>query len=224
MHLQKQFTLLHVLCLTVAWGSPAIAGPLFPCVRAVSSNNGNFIVISDVKFGPEQINAVKLRRVSLEVFPKENFINAKDKLIAPATYWTEWVLWSVALDSSGVHNEPECPLPLITDDGEFLILLQTGPTFGDDSTVLRIYRRRDHLGDPLREGPDHGVFIKDIVLKEIWTPDRLAANPRFWTDSTPQWFAGGTFEFSSDYRQLIHKTRWGNTVRINLADGAVLEE
>ena len=159
----------------------------------------------------------------LEVFPKENFINAKDKLIAPATYWTEWVLWSVAWDSSGVHNEPECPLPLITDDGEFLILLQTGPTFGDDSTVLRIYRRRGHRGDPLREGPDHGVFIKDIVLKEIWTPDRLAANPRFWTDSTPQWFAGGTFEFSSDRRQLIHKTRWGDTVSINLADGSLRE-
>jgi len=55
----------------------------------------------------------------------------------------------------------------------------------------------------------------------LWTPDRLAAKPRFWTDETPEWFAGGTFEFSSDYRQLIHKTRWGNTVRINLADGSL---
>lgn len=146
---------------------------------------------------------MNLRRVSLEVFPKENFINAKDKLIAPATYWTEWLLWSVVLDSSGVHNEPECPLPLITDDGEFLILLKTGPALTEDSTALRIYRRRDHRGDPLREGADHGVFIKDIAFKEIWTPDRLAANSHAWTDETPQWFAGGTFEFSPDRRQLI---------------------
>jgi hypothetical protein len=73
----------------------------------------------------------------------------------------------------------------------------------------------------MREGPDHGVFIKDIALKEIWTPDELAANSGAWNDETPQWFAGGTFEFSSESRQLIHKTRWGNTVRINLQDGSL---
>jgi hypothetical protein len=125
-----------------------------------------------------------------------------------------------------MHNEPEpCPLPLITDDGEFLILVHVGPALSTDKgPVLRIFRRREHLGDPLREGPDHGVFIKDIALTEIWTPDQLAANPIFWDDHTPEWFAGGTFEFSSDYRQLIHKTRWGNTVRINLANGSLSDK
>lgn len=39
MQLKKQFTFLRVLCLTVACGSPAIAGPLLPCLKAVSSNN-----------------------------------------------------------------------------------------------------------------------------------------------------------------------------------------
>jgi hypothetical protein len=75
----------------------------------------------------------------------------------------------------------------------------------------------------VREGADHGVFIKDIALKEIWTPDRLAAHSRSWTDEAPQWFAGGTFDFSSDHWQLLHKTRWGNIVRINLADGSLRE-
>jgi hypothetical protein len=74
----------------------------------------------------------------------------------------------------------------------------------------------------MSEGPDHGVFIKDIALNEVWTPDKLAANSSIWTEGTPEWFAGGTFEFSSDCLQLIHKTRWGNTVRINLQDGSLL--
>ena len=112
-------------------------------------------------------------------------------------------------------------MPLITDDGEFLILLHVGPALSGDTAVLQIYRRRD---DPIREGPDHRVFIKDIALKEIWTPDKLAANTNFWTDHTPEWFAGGTFAFSSDYRRLIHQTRWGNTVRINLADGSLSDK
>lgn len=41
------------------------------------------------------------------------------------------------------------------------------------------------------------------------------------TDETPEWYAGGAFNFSSDGQQLIHKTRWGNTVRISLGDGSV---
>ncbi len=72
----------------------------------------------------------------------------------------------------------------------------------------------------MREGPDHGVFIKDIALREIWPADKLP-NQQIATDETPQWFAGGTFEFLPDCRLLIHKTRWGNTVRINLQGGSV---
>ncbi len=188
-------------------------------MKAVSSKNGNFLVLTDVQFEPRQGS---VQRVSLQVFSKEDFINEKDRLTAPATYWTDRLLWSVVLDSNRIHNEPHpCPLPLITDDGEFLILVHIGPAFSDDPAVLQIYRRRDHLGDLVRAGPDHGVFIKDIALKEIWTTDKLPASSGVWTDETPQWFAGGTFEFSSDYRQLIHKTRWGNTVRINLEDGSL---
>ena len=97
---------------------------------------------------------------------------------------------------------------MITDDGEFLIVLNVHAT----DSALRIYRRRDHMGDPVREGPDHGVFIRDITLREIWPADKLA-DVQIVTDETPQWFAGGTFEFSTDLRLLIHKTRWGNTVR-----------
>ena len=67
---------------------------------------------------------------------------------------------------------------------------------------------------------DFVLTIKDIALREIWPADKLP-NAQWATGETPQWFAGGAFEFSPDCRQLIHKTRWGNTVRINLPDGSV---
>jgi hypothetical protein len=183
----------------------------------VSSKSGNFLVLAD-QFVPGQ------ERVSLQVFSRENFINASQRLEAPGVYWGRQD-WGVVLDADHMHNVPApCPLPLITDDGEFLIPPHVGPALSGDTAVLQIYRRRDHPGDPVREGPDHGVFIKEVALNRIWTPDRLAANPSVWTGETPEWFAGGTFEFSSDYRQLIHKTRWGNTVRINLADGSLSDK
>ena len=214
-----QLTFLFGMCLVFLLALPAVGGPLFPCVKAVSSKNGNFLVLTDVQPEPGQGNT---QRVLLHVFPKETFINTKDRLAAPASYWTDWIRWSVILDANRIQNEPEeCPLPLITDDGEFLVLLHVGPTLSGERAVLQIYRRRDHPGDPVREGPDHGVFIKSIVLREIWPSDKLAENTAAWTDETPQWFAGGTFEFSSDSRQLTHKTRWGNTLRINVQDGSV---
>jgi hypothetical protein len=106
-------------------------------------------------------------------------------------------------------------LSLITDDGEFLVVV--GGCF---DYCLRIYERRDHLGDPVRQGPDRGVFVKNISLSGLWPADRVAANQAM-DDESPQWFAGGTFEFSEDCRELIHKTRWGNVVRIRLADGSI---
>lgn len=192
-----------------------LAGALPPCVKAVSSSNGNFIVINDVQYVPGNGNTRTVERASLEVFPKETFINTKDRVTASATYWTDWARWSVVLDSSNSRPVPGCPLSLITDDGEFLIVLNAHPV----DSALRIYRRRDHMGDPVREGPDHGVFIRDITLRDLWPPDR-PIKLQVTTDESPLWFAGGTFEFSSDSRELIHKTRWGNVVRIRLQDGS----
>jgi hypothetical protein len=216
---KKQAAFLSVFCLNFACALPAVAGAPFPCPKAVSSKNGNFLVFIDIQGEPRQGG---VQRVELQVFSKEILINAKDKLTAPATYWYESWRWSVVADSSTLHNvQAPCPLPLITDDGEFLILLHVGPGMSGDTAVLQIYRRRDHLGDPIREGPDHGVFIKEIALKEIWPSDKLPAKSANFTDASPQWFVGGAFEFSSDLRQLIHTTRWGNTVRVNLRDGSL---
>lgn len=212
--------LLFGLCLALSLTLQAAAGPLFPCVRAASSKNGNFLVLIEAQDKPGTQN---IQQWSYEVFPKENFINAKDRLDSPGAYWHNWMRWSVLLDVDPVHHDFSCPLSLITDDGEFLVLLHVGPMFPADS-VLQIYRKRDHLGDPVRQGPDHGVFIKSITLNDIWPPDKITPNTWHWSDETPQWFAEGTFEFTLDCRQLIHKTRWGNTVRINLSDGSISRE
>jgi hypothetical protein len=219
MRLKRRYKCLCALSLLLAGGSSAIAGPIFPCVRAASSRNGSFLVLAD-QYVPGQ------ERVSLRVIGKENFINAYQRLAAPATYWgAEQAGWGVVLVADLMRNVPApCLLPLITDDGEFLIVLHVGPALSGDQVVLQIYRRPHPPFEPIRDVPDHGVFIKEIALNKIWTPDRIAANPIFWTDHSPEWFAGGTFEFSPDYRQLIHKTRWGNTVRINLADGSLSDK
>jgi hypothetical protein len=196
----------------------ALAGPFPPCLHAASSKNGNFLVLIQAEntSGTRQI-----RQWSFEVFPKEDFINAKDRLDAQGTYWTDWMRWSVLLNIDP-HTLSLCPFPLITDDGEFLVILHVGPAFSGDP-VLEIYRKRDHQGDPVGEGPDHGVFIKTIILNEIWPPDKAEAATMF-TDESPEWYSGGTFEFTSDCRQLIHKTRWCNTVRIHLKDGSISQD
>jgi len=101
-----------------------------------------------------------------------------------------------------------------------MILLQTGPTFADDPAVLRIYRRRDHPGDPIRGVPDHGAFVRDIALADLWPVERTKAMTSWWSGA-PEWFEGGKFEFSPDSRLLIVTTRWRNVIQINLETGSL---
>jgi hypothetical protein len=42
-----------------------------------------------------------------------------------------------------------------------------------------------------------------------------------WDDHSPEWFAGGTFDFSEDNSQLIYKNQWGDTMRIDLSQGTI---
>jgi hypothetical protein len=192
---------------------PAGAGALFPCARAVASANGDFVVILDDQLQPGQSYAHE----RLSVFPREKFINAKDELLTPAPYWTDREAWSMVLDSS--RDLANCPAPLITDDGEFLVLLQTGPAFAATS-VLRIYRRPD---SGIAEAPHQTASI-NVALVKLWSPVQLAEINPLWHDGTPQWFAGGTFKFSSDSQVLIYTTRWHNTVRVTLENGSVSTE
>ena len=152
---------------------------------------------------------------------KATFINADQRISAPVTYWGDWP-WAVVLDMNKESDRSfsfSCAVPLITDDARFLILLAAGPAF---DTVLRIYKRGED-NERMQDGTVKGVLVKDVKLKELWPAARIDGN-RMWTDHTPEWFAGGRFDFAPGNLQLIHKTRWGNTVRINLPDGKVLGE
>lgn len=87
---------------------------------------------------------------------------------------------------------------------------------------MRVYRKGDS-SDRMQDGTVKGVLVKDIQLEELWRATKI--DPiRLWTDHTPEWFAGGSFDFAPGNLQPIHKTRWGNTVRINLPDGKALKE
>jgi hypothetical protein len=199
-----------LLLLVLTSCPPLFAGALMPCLKAAASKNGDSLVVVERQPGSGQI--------SLQVFPKENWVNAKDKLNAPTVSWTDFMRWSIVLEPQRL-NWDSCPLPLITDDGEFLILLNRDPSMADRE-ALQIYRRRDRIGDPIREGPDHGVFIKSILFKEILPPNGIGAN-QVWTDESPQWFVGSSFDFSVDNRELLYKLSRGDAIHIDLHNGSV---
>lgn len=203
-----------------------IAGASAPCVKASISANGDYLVIRDFNLEPgareESGQPFRPQSISLQVYPRERFINQKDRLNSDSTFWTDLTLeWNVNIDLRKEPSMSACPNFLITNDGEFLVIFSG--MFVDGA--LRIYRRRNHLGDPIREGADHGVFIRDVSLKELW-PATVYVNWRSqtFTDESPLWFAGGRFAFDHDSRQLIYKTQWGNTALVQLADGSVAHQ
>src|SRR5437660_4779928 len=170
MRLSTQLARMTILFLILACARLALASALPPCLKAASSKNGNFLVITDVLLEPQHGNTLRVRRATLQVFPKENF-NARERLIAPVTHWTNWLQWSVVLRPRNKQPVTACPLTLITDDGEFLIVLHLHTA---DFDALQIYRRRDHIGDPARRGLDHGVFIKNITLIKTSTSNNCS--------------------------------------------------
>jgi len=197
----------------------SIAGPLFPCPTAVNSVHGNAIAIAH-NTSEWHAGSGKLLSVRFTVMRKMNFVNDSQKISAPVIYWGDWP-WAVVLD---MNNQADgsfssCAVPLVTDDAQFLILLATGPAF---NSVLRVYREGDS-SDRMQDGTVKGVLVRDIKLEELWPATKI--DPiRVWTDHTLEWFAGGSFDFAPGNLQLIHKTRWGSTVRINLPDGKALKD
>ena len=203
----------------------AMAGALAPCLKAGISADGSYLVIREFQLEPGSKETpgepLKIQKVIYRIYPKEEFINEKDRLVSQAKFWHELAgEWSVVLDLHKLPSMWSCPYFLITNDGEFMVFF--GSYIGDHG--LRIYRRRDHIGGPIRQGPDHGVFIREVPVRELWPPEAYDRwSKGIFTDHSTQWLAGGSFEFTADSRQLLYKTRWGNTVSVRLVDGSVSE-
>jgi hypothetical protein len=207
-----------VISVLASLTNTAQAGPMQPCISATLSTNGNILVVNQLTFDdPNNVYGQVPRSSTFVVFRRHVEINEGVRLDGPNTYWTD-PLWSVVIKNGNNFPAVACPYALVTDDGEFLILV--GDSFGPGA--LSIYRRRDHPGRPFGgPGPDRGVSVRQISLGDLWPPEMI---PEGMNDHTPQWFAGGTFAFSPDSRTLIHKTRWGNTVLISLETGVVTSQ
>ena len=222
MRLSATLSVSCVLTLILGSAFPGLAGQPPSCIKAASSKNGNFLVLMNMQLDPPQSKDGVTMSFSFEIFPKENFLNAKDRLTTPGAYFSggSWAQWGVALDSRNGTDGPFtsfCPLPLVTDDGEFLILLAQTPAFSADNVVLRIYRwDRKSTGIP-----GEGRLVEEFPLKKFYFP--LLESP-CCSDESPAWFAGGSLNFSSDNSQLIYKSQYGNTARITLANGSVSSE
>ena len=218
MSLRHTFLVSMAIVLTSAPFS--FAGALFPCPTAVDSVHGNALAIvhDTVRWNG---TTGKLLSVQFTVMSKAAFINDSQRISAPVTYWGDWP-WAIVLDMGKEADRSfsvSCAAPLITDDAHFLVLLATGPVC---SSALRIYSK-GNSDNRMEDGTIKGVLVREVKLDELWSVAKIDPNC-IWTDGTPEWFSGGSFDFSSDSLQLIHKTRWGNTVRINLRDGKVLKE
>lgn len=209
---QHGSAILLAVCTLVATTSSAHAGSLLPCIDATLSANGSILVVNELTYDdPDESHARHVTSSTFRVIRRYVNPNEGLRMNGPDIHFAN-PIWSVVLTNSDLA----CPYTLVTDDGEYLILVRGAFAF---QNVLSIYRRRDHPGRPIGgPGPDHGVIVRQIPLSDLWSPEQIPENV---TDHTPAWFASGTFAFSADNRTLIHKTRWGRTLQISLETGAV---
>lgn len=206
------------LCALTAAPVTLRAGPLAPCVAATLSANGKILVINELTFeDPDETHGRRPQTSTFRILHRFADANEGTRVNGPNGYWTD-PMWSIVFKSGEATPFIACPYTLVTDDGEYLVLL--GPSIGP--AALSIYRRLDHPGRPLGgPGPDHGVLVRQISLSDIW-PQHQA--PRMFFDSTPQWYANGTFAFSPNQRTLILTTRSGRKVKIDLKTGEIHAE
>jgi hypothetical protein len=211
---QRGSAILLMVFALVATASFAHAGPLPPCIDATLSANGRILVVNELTFDdPDESHTRHVTSSTFRVLRRYVELNEGLRMNGPDAHFAN-PIWSVVL----TNGHPACPYTLVTDDGEYLILVEGAFAF---QNVLSIYRRRDHPGRPFGgPGPDHGVLVRQIPLSDLWPPEQI---PEMVTDHTPAWFASGTFAFSADNRTLIHKTRWGRTLQISLETGGVKE-
>jgi hypothetical protein len=190
----------------------AIASNMRTCPKAATSSKGHFLVIIERKLERINKDESRITKTSYEIYPREDFSDDRKAFHSSSDFWYDSLEWN-AVNPPNSDSLFLCPEPLLSDDGQFLILLNDASP-GQQSSVVWIYRRPS---DSHRDG----VLVKTIKLVELWPADKFQQQPMLFTGADPLWFAGGSFEFSSDNRILIYKTPWNTEIRISLADGTV---
>lgn len=139
----------------------------------------------------------------------DGFINVKDRLTAPNTFYSESG-WTVKTKFDDAHLTY---WPIVSDDGATLVLV--GVTFADPrDAVLKIYRQSG-VG---------GALVRSFALGELWSESEIYPGGNkllVFTDGSPQWFSGGRFAFSPDGGSLVYTHANGGTTVIRVRDGAV---
>ena len=186
----------------LALASAIWAGPLFPDVRTAASANGKFLVAMEFEYlNPDQ-QVRTITRITYRILRREEFIN--DEFTTTNPFWSND--WDVGM----VPQAEGIPLPFISNDGEYLVLVATNPPFSD-LTVLRSYRK--HL-------PGGEDSLRTYKLKDIWTADELKADATLFRLGGPRGLVGCALGFSLDGSAFVVKTPWGREVRLDLNGGA----
>jgi hypothetical protein len=194
---------------------PASASSI-PCgPRAAASHDGRFLIVLEEETEPkkDEPGVNQTTRITMNIFPQEDF-----QVTTPMTFWANsGPLWTTVLEPSKIKSLPDCPIPLISDNAEYIVLLLIIDDFDPRNKVMQIYRR------PSNTVPrGNGVFVKELTLGEIW-PEHKFQNEGMNT-GTPLWFEGGTFDWGKNSYSLIYKTQWGDSIRIDLNTGSFSKE
>jgi hypothetical protein len=192
--------------------SLGFAGPLFPDVRVSSSSNGKYLVVVEETFDNPDAGVRRVLQRTYVVLQSEPFINYGNRLQSATQFWSSsgsqcWQVTPAGATSQSIY------LPMISNDGQILVLVLVSPPMGDQE-VVRIYHR---------EG-NKAKLIRAVKLSGFWTADEMKTYVGPASDETPMWYAGATLEFSSDDQDLLFRSRWNDTVKINLADDSKADD
>jgi hypothetical protein len=176
-----------------------IAGPLFPNVRASRSANGQYLVVVDETFEKPDAGVNHVLSSTYVILSSEPFGMPQTS----STFWSEFG-WQVTLE--GGASRP-VSVPLISDDGQTIVLIDACPPMRGDQEVMLIYQRQGNAAK----------LFRTLRLSDVWTHEEIESNGDV-LGGAPMWHVGGSLEFSSDSRELLYRSRWNDTVRIKLAD------
>jgi hypothetical protein len=179
-------------------------------VTASISTNGRFLVVTERQYdNPDPHFVRRILRTTYRVIETEAFLNSKDRLSTPVRFWSD--RWQVTLEG---NDDIRIFWPLISNNGESLVLVGVTWAGPGATTALKIYRK----------ALPEGTLVRSVPITDLWTSRELDPDGRgavMFTDASPEWFAGGSLAFSTDDRKLLYSTQWGDCLSIALADGAV---
>jgi hypothetical protein len=217
------FLLFSSLCLA------ASESGYITCVRAARSTNGGSLVVFDEELEPvgDGSHGWRPLRTTYEMFSLqsvEQLSHPPNQITAPMAFWEDSPYsWKVVFEPKDGRIMPACPIPILSNDDEYLVLLSQDIGIYPDLLAMQIYKKPSQT-TPLKEWTPRGSLIKTITLKELWPGHKFPTENDWTTAPLPQWFAGSTFDFGNTYHDLIYKTPWGDVIHVDLNTGFVSRE